>query len=408
MSDTEPTKKTVESEQGIVIGSGVVIGDANVINVFAQEKTLREYLKEHGKLGESELLSLMKETFLALEYVHSKDIVYRDIKPENILISPAKKGRAIIALGLIEHVTHTAEGEITSVYLSPELSADARSDIYSLGVVLYEALAGQQPYQRRSVFQHLLAKKQPYPLSKFRPDISSKVAKAIERALEPDPKDRWKSVREFWFALTGTPLEDKPNQPTQIVFTLTDQRASDLLRLTPHYLATVVEPYLAAIVEIQKIIDEAKKRNHQEISIKSISQQSPISVSLDGASEAIGLIKDTIVPWRRKHSETMARLLEQEKQALIESIRADVLEKRAHAEKERMEAVKQRGEAEKLRLENEKLKIELERAKVLLAIELLNQIAPNLSEEDRIAYIVRMLPHLEVVIFSELEIVINK
>ena len=104
----------------------------------------------------------------------------------------------------------------------------------------------------------------------------------------------------------------------------------------------------------------------------------------------------------------MARLLEQEKQALIESIRADVLEKRAHAEKERMEAVKQRGEAEKLRLENEKLKIELERAKVLLAIELLNQIAPNLSEEDRIAYIVRMLPHLEVVIFSELEIVINK
>jgi len=100
----------------------------------------------------------------------------------------------------------------------------------------------------------------------------------------------------------------------------------------------------------------------------------------------------------------MARLLEQEKQAEIEIKKAEILEKRAHAEKERVEATKQREEAQKLRLENEKLKLVLQRDKVQLAINILNLIRPTLSEADKISYIVRMLPPLDVVILSELEI----
>jgi len=100
----------------------------------------------------------------------------------------------------------------------------------------------------------------------------------------------------------------------------------------------------------------------------------------------------------------MARLLELEKQADIENKKAEILEKRVHVENERVETTKKRDEAEKLKLENEKLRLDLQRAKVQLAIEVLNKIAPNLSETDRISYIVRLLPPLDLLIFSELEI----
>jgi hypothetical protein len=184
--------------------------------------------------------------------------------------------------------------------------------------------------------------------------------------------------------------------------------------LTPHDLATTISPFLNAISEIQRIIDEISGRKPRGIRIRAIRQESPISISLEGAAEAVQVVKDTVVPSWRKHAETMAHLSEQEKQAEIESKKAEVLEKRASAAKGRAEAeklvaeaVKQREEAEKMKLENEKLRIELHRAKIQLALDILNQLAPNLSETDRVAYLIRLLPPLDTVISSNLEIVAN-
>lgn len=108
----------------------------------------------------------------------------------------------------------------------------------------------------------------------------------------------------------------------------------------------------------------------------------------------------------------MARLSEQDKQADIETKKAEVLEKRANAvkgraeaEKLEAEAIKQREEAEKMKLENEKLRLELHRAKIQLALDILNQLAPSLPETERIAYLVRLLPPLDTVISSNLQIV---
>jgi tetratricopeptide (TPR) repeat protein len=182
-------------------------------------------------------------------------------------------------------------------------------------------------------------------------------------------------------------------------------------QLTPRFLSKVVTPYLNAVVDIQHIIDEIKGRDKRDVLIKSISQNSPISVNLEGAAEALQQIKDSVVPWRRKHSEKMAILLEREKQAEIGARKAEILEKRAlaakgqaEAKKITAEAAKQHAETEKLRLENEILRLELHRAKIQLALDVLAQVAPNLSEPEKIAYVVRLLPPLDILVSSELEL----
>lgn len=181
--------------------------------------------------------------------------------------------------------------------------------------------------------------------------------------------------------------------------------------LTPVYLGREVIPYLDSIAEIQRIIDDIFRRPPREVKVKTISQNSPISVSMEGASQAIELVRDTITPWRRKHAQEMARLSEAEKQAEIESKKAEILEKRARAQKERAEVekiaaevVQQREMAEKARLENEKLRVELQREKIQLAIDIVAKVAPNLSEKEKIAYIVRLLPPVEVLALSELSV----
>lgn len=185
--------------------------------------------------------------------------------------------------------------------------------------------------------------------------------------------------------------------------------------LTPEYLRHTVTPYLSAIADIKHILDEIKGKTNYEIKIKSISQNSPISVSLDGASQAIQTIVDYAVPWKRKYAEEIARLSISEKQADIENKRAEVLEKRARATKDRAESEKllveidtKKVEAVRMELENDKLRLELKRAKIQMALDILKEIAPNISETEKIEYILKLLPPLDVVILSNLDLQTGK
>ena len=117
---------------------------------------------------------------------------------------------------------------------------------------------------------------------------------------------------------------------------------------------------IAAIAQIQFVIDEAQGNSRNEVVIKFISQNSPISVSLEGATKAVQEIIGLVVPWRRKHQKTLSQLKEQEIRAEIGIKKSEILEKQAkaakdHAEAERVsaEAAKQRAEVEKILLENE-------------------------------------------------------
>ncbi len=179
--------------------------------------------------------------------------------------------------------------------------------------------------------------------------------------------------------------------------------------LTPAILAKDVVPFLQAIVDIQHIINEIRQRPKHEIQVTQITKGS-IGVTLSGATSAIELIMSVVVPWQYNHAKAMAKLLETEKSVQIESAKTDILARRLQISKERQEKEsvsiefeKQRIEVEKLKLEKEKLRLELHREKIKLALEILDQIDPNLTETDKIDYATRLLRPLEVMISSDIE-----
>jgi serine/threonine-protein kinase len=156
------------------------------------------------------------EVALALDYAHSKGVVHRDIKPDNILISHdfalvADFGIAR-ALGVASGNTLTGPGSPigTLAYMSPEQvlgnpDVDGRSDIYSLGCVAYEMLAGRRAFDGTTVRQIMEQQlnNPPPPLVPLRPDVPPGLADAIMRALDKDPGRRHQTARDFALALGG-------------------------------------------------------------------------------------------------------------------------------------------------------------------------------------------------------------
>jgi hypothetical protein len=168
--------------------------------------------------------------------------------------------------------------------------------------------------------------------------------------------------------------------------------------------------YLQAVTELQHIIDKLRGKKESQVVIRRIEHRSPISVGLEGSAEAVRLIVESITPWRKQHSQKMARIEQLERQAIVELKRAEALEMRARAEKERKEAKRiaaeaaaQIEEARKARLENEKAHVELQREKANLALKILEQVSPGLSREEKVFYMKKLLPVLDVLISSQFE-----
>lgn len=186
---------------------------------------------------------------------------------------------------------------------------------------------------------------------------------------------------------------------------------SETKKLTPHLLSAELSPFLNAIEAIQRVIDSIQGRPPKDVLIKSISQNSPITVTLEGAVKAIQVLIDIVVPSRRKHQEKLARLELQNKKAEIDSKKAEILERQAKAAKDQSEAERikaeadrQRAETERMMLEIDKLRYEVSSDKIQLALEMLAKVAPALPDIDKGAYLAKLLPPLSVVISSGLEV----
>lgn len=184
--------------------------------------------------------------------------------------------------------------------------------------------------------------------------------------------------------------------------------------LAPKVLLDMVAPYIESIEALQHIIDDMTGRAHRRVIIHLLTHNSPISVSLEGASQAIDTIKESVVPWRQKHAEEMANLEEQKLQEEIANRQAEILERQARAAKDRAEAEKikaeaelKRAEAERLRLENRKIALELQRAEIELALSVIKTFAPNMPEVDKLAYVTRLLPTLGNLITSDVQIKVD-
>ncbi|MDQ3327089.1 MAG: PQQ-binding-like beta-propeller repeat protein [Chloroflexota bacterium] len=175
---------------------------------------LKAYLAEHGPLPEDEVRSLGSQILVGLGAAHALGIIHRDMKPHNVFLSSdgnPKVGDFGISKATGEPgLTSTGMVFGTPHYFAPELAsgkgATFRSDLYAIGVMLYEMLSGRLPFERESMLAviHAHAFEEPPPLSELVPGISPGMLAVVQSAMAKDPAQRFASTREMADALAAT------------------------------------------------------------------------------------------------------------------------------------------------------------------------------------------------------------
>jgi serine/threonine-protein kinase len=198
-----------------VYDSGEAAGQLWFTMPFVEGETLRDRLVRETQLPVEEAVRIVREAALALDYAHRHGVVHRDIKPENILLSD---GQALVAdfgiaraVGAEGSLTQTGMAVGTPAYMSPEQASgergiDGRADVYALGAVLYELLAGEPPFTGPSA-QAIITRaltETPRPLSAVRPAVTASLQAAVTKALARTPADRFSTASEFAKALGAT------------------------------------------------------------------------------------------------------------------------------------------------------------------------------------------------------------
>ncbi len=200
---------------------------AYIVMEWVEGCSLRQLLNDSDTktLPPDRALSLAVKLCDALDYLHSKGVVHRDLKPENILIDDAGNIKLIdFGLSSLTGARRLTFGKLSQVmgtpdYISPEQvrgkRGDARSDIYALGVILYEALAGSTPFPGDNPFaiMNLRLLQPPVPPRHANPEITPELQEILYRVLEREPANRYASVREFAWDLRhqdSVIAEDRP------------------------------------------------------------------------------------------------------------------------------------------------------------------------------------------------------
>jgi serine/threonine protein kinase len=199
------------------------VGDVNDLAYFVMGlvdgESLALRLKRRGRLSIEEARRVMRESADALSAAHAQGVIHRDVKPDNILLE-GTRGRVMVTdFGIAKALsgeggTLTEAGVAigTPAFMSPEQAAgdseiDGRSDVYSLGVVAYQMLTGELPFQAASVPALLMKQisETPVAVDRKRPETPIELSQTVMRCLEKDPQDRWPTADALRRALeTGT------------------------------------------------------------------------------------------------------------------------------------------------------------------------------------------------------------
>jgi serine/threonine-protein kinase len=177
---------------------------------FFHGETLRDALRRERMLPVSRVARIGAEVLDALAHAHTHGLAHRDIKPDNILLAP--EGTVLVDLGIARAIAHSGEDRVTrsgfvvgtEEYMSPEQAEgqpeiDGRTDLYSLGVVLFEAMAGRPPFSSTSAAAVLDMQQHHAPpdLRQLRRDVPPELSAVIGRALAKRREERWQSAAEM-------------------------------------------------------------------------------------------------------------------------------------------------------------------------------------------------------------------
>ncbi|MGZ8411972.1 MAG: serine/threonine-protein kinase, partial [Gemmatirosa sp.] len=177
-------------------------------------ETLGQRMTREGRIAPEVASRILAEVADALAYAHSRGVVHRDIKPDNILLDRDSGRSTVTDFGIARAAEEELRLTVTGVaigspaYMSPEQAMgeaelDGRSDQYSLAVVGYQLLTGELPFQAASATAMLMKQvaETPRPIAALRPEVPAGLAAAIERALAKKPADRWPDAASFRRAL---------------------------------------------------------------------------------------------------------------------------------------------------------------------------------------------------------------
>ena len=189
---------------------------------FVDGVSVATLIKRDRQLDADDALKIVLETARGLSTAHDQGVIHRDIKPANLMIN--QRGQVKIADFGIALATHDASAKLTSVgdvvgtaaYLSPEATqgnaVDARSEVYSVGVVLFEMLAGRTPFSDSNVYKlmHEVVEKEAPDVREFNPDIDADIVAILSRMLAKDPADRYQNMHELIADLKKHPSVNGP------------------------------------------------------------------------------------------------------------------------------------------------------------------------------------------------------
>ena len=186
---------------------GEADGSYYIAMEYLEGKSLKDVIIEHGKLPPAQAISVAGQILQALQFAHDHNVIHRDIKPHNIVINGQGQVKVtdfgIARAGTSAKMTETGSILGTAQYLSPEQAkgkaVEQGSDLYSVGVVLYEMLTGQVPFEGENpvaiALKHL--SDDPVPPQVLVPEIPDNLNMVVMRALAKDPRDRYQNAGEF-------------------------------------------------------------------------------------------------------------------------------------------------------------------------------------------------------------------